>query len=142
MRLDKLLAHCGFGTRKEVKQLIKNGYVKVNGEVIKKDKHHEAEDCGHIAEPAHNERLTDSTQNRINRQQRQNGDRDQNTLAYAGNSAFSDDINKTKNDAEKIPCKNAVIRNPVRIASITPLGGIQREGEHKLMHIVRQHQKK
>ena len=40
MRLDKLLAHCGFGTRKEVKQLIKNGYVKVNGEVIKKDKHH------------------------------------------------------------------------------------------------------
>ena len=35
MRLDKLLAHCGFGTRKEVKQLIKNGYVKVNGEVIK-----------------------------------------------------------------------------------------------------------
>ena len=38
MRLDKLLAHCGFGTRKEVKQLIKNGYVKVNGEVIKKDK--------------------------------------------------------------------------------------------------------
>lgn len=40
MRLDKLLAHCGFGTRKEVKTLIKNGYVKVNGEVIKKDKHH------------------------------------------------------------------------------------------------------
>ena len=40
MRLDKLLAHCGFGTRKEVKTLIKNGYVKVNGEVIKKDKYH------------------------------------------------------------------------------------------------------
>ena len=40
MRLDKLLVHWGFGTHKEVKQLIKNGYVKVNGEVIKKDKHH------------------------------------------------------------------------------------------------------
>ena len=40
MRLDKLLAHCGFGTLKEVKTLIKNGYVKVNGEVIKKDKYH------------------------------------------------------------------------------------------------------
>lgn len=40
MRLDKLLAHCGFGTRKEVKQLIKNGFVKVNGEIIKKDKQH------------------------------------------------------------------------------------------------------
>jgi len=38
MRLDKLLAHCGFGTRKEVKDLIKKGFVKVNGEVIKKDK--------------------------------------------------------------------------------------------------------
>lgn len=38
MRLDKLLAHCGFGTRKEVKELIKKGYVCVNEEVIKKDK--------------------------------------------------------------------------------------------------------
>lgn len=38
MRLDKLLAHSGFGTRKEVKELIKQGYVSVNGETIKKDK--------------------------------------------------------------------------------------------------------
>lgn len=38
MRLDKLLAHSGFGTRKEVKDLIKKGYVTVNDIVIKKDK--------------------------------------------------------------------------------------------------------
>ncbi len=31
MRLDKLLAHSGFGTRKEVKKLIKDGEVTVNG---------------------------------------------------------------------------------------------------------------
>ena len=35
MRLDKLLAHTGFGTRKEVKKIIRDGYVQVNGEVIK-----------------------------------------------------------------------------------------------------------
>lgn len=40
MRLDKLLAHSGYGTRKEVKELIKKGYVSVNGELIKKDKTH------------------------------------------------------------------------------------------------------
>lgn len=33
MRLDKLLAHMGYGTRKECKQLIKSGYVLVNGVV-------------------------------------------------------------------------------------------------------------
>ena len=38
MRLDKLLAHCGFGTRKEVKDLIKKGYVIVNNNIVKKDK--------------------------------------------------------------------------------------------------------
>lgn len=38
MRLDKLLAHTGFGTRKEVKELIKKGYVTVNDEIVKKDK--------------------------------------------------------------------------------------------------------
>lgn len=37
MRLDKYLAHCGYGTRKEVKKLIKNKQVKVNGAIIKKD---------------------------------------------------------------------------------------------------------
>lgn len=40
MRLDKILAHSGFGTRKEVKDLIKKGYVSVNGQIIKKDKYH------------------------------------------------------------------------------------------------------
>lgn len=40
MRLDKLLAHCGFGTRKEVKDIIKKGYVTVNGIIVKKDKTH------------------------------------------------------------------------------------------------------
>ena len=29
MRLDKLLSHCGYGTRKEVKQLIRKGHVMV-----------------------------------------------------------------------------------------------------------------
>ncbi|MBR2825267.1 MAG: rRNA pseudouridine synthase [Solobacterium sp.] len=34
MRLDKYLSDCGLGTRKEVKKLIREGIVKVNGEVI------------------------------------------------------------------------------------------------------------
>ena len=37
MRLDKLLAHCGVGSRKEVKQLIRKGHIQVNGHIIKKD---------------------------------------------------------------------------------------------------------
>lgn len=40
MRLDKLLAHSGYGTRKEVKDIIKKGFVVVNGKVQKKDKTH------------------------------------------------------------------------------------------------------
>lgn len=40
MRLDKLLAHCNYGTRKEVKDIIKKGYVTVNDKVVKKDKEH------------------------------------------------------------------------------------------------------
>ena len=35
MRLDKLLAHTGFVTRKEVKKIIKDGYIEVNGKIIK-----------------------------------------------------------------------------------------------------------
>ena len=35
MRLDKLLAEGGFGTRSQVKRLIKKGHVEVNGEVVK-----------------------------------------------------------------------------------------------------------
>lgn len=37
MRLDKLLANYGIGTRKEVKAYIRKGFVEVNGEVVKKD---------------------------------------------------------------------------------------------------------
>lgn len=37
MRLDKLLAHSQYGTRKEVKELIRKGYVEVNGEIIRND---------------------------------------------------------------------------------------------------------
>lgn len=35
MRLDKLLSNMGFGSRKEVKQLLKKGVVRVNAEAIK-----------------------------------------------------------------------------------------------------------
>lgn len=35
MRLDKLLAHSGIGTRKEVKKLIKKGIITVNGQIAK-----------------------------------------------------------------------------------------------------------
>ena len=34
MRLDKMLAHSGYGSRKEVKEYIRKGYVMVNGEVV------------------------------------------------------------------------------------------------------------
>ena len=36
MRLDKYLSHMGFGTRNDVKKLIKNGWVTINDETIKK----------------------------------------------------------------------------------------------------------
>lgn len=37
MRLDKYLAHAGYGTRSEVKKIIQKGLVEVNGVIIKKD---------------------------------------------------------------------------------------------------------
>lgn len=37
MRLDKMLSNLGYGSRKEVKQLIRKGRVKVNHTIIKKD---------------------------------------------------------------------------------------------------------
>ena len=40
MRLDKFLSHAGAGTRKEVKQMIRKGFVTINGEVCKKDDCH------------------------------------------------------------------------------------------------------
>lgn len=40
MRIDKLLANAGYGSRKEVKKVLRKGAVSVNGEVIKDPKHH------------------------------------------------------------------------------------------------------
>ena len=37
IRLDKLLAHSGYGSRKDVKELIRKGYVTVNEVVVKND---------------------------------------------------------------------------------------------------------
>lgn len=37
LRLDKMLAHCGYGSRKDVKNLIRKGEVIVNGQIIKND---------------------------------------------------------------------------------------------------------
>ena len=45
MRLDKFLSHTGFGSRKEVRLLIKKSLVKVNGEKVK--------DIGHILNLKH-----------------------------------------------------------------------------------------
>lgn len=38
MRIDKLLAHSGLGTRKEVKKLLKTSIVEINGETVKDPK--------------------------------------------------------------------------------------------------------
>ncbi len=40
MRVDKLLANLGYGSRKEVKQFLKSGQVKINGSVVKDAKEH------------------------------------------------------------------------------------------------------
>ena len=48
MRLDKMLAHSGYGTRKEVKELIRKGFVLVNGEVIINDDYKVDEDNDEI----------------------------------------------------------------------------------------------
>lgn len=40
MRLDKYLAHANAGSRKEVKQMIRKGFVEINGVVCKKDDVH------------------------------------------------------------------------------------------------------
>ncbi|MFB3165582.1 pseudouridine synthase [Neobacillus sp. 179-C4.2 HS] len=40
MRIDKMLANLGFGSRKEVKQLLKSGAVKVDDVVVKDPKQH------------------------------------------------------------------------------------------------------
>jgi 16S rRNA pseudouridine516 synthase len=40
MRIDKMLANLGYGSRKEVKGLLKKGGVKINGEIVKDAKEH------------------------------------------------------------------------------------------------------
>lgn len=40
MRIDKVLSNLGYGSRKDVKKLLKDGAVKVNNEIIKDAKHH------------------------------------------------------------------------------------------------------
>ncbi len=40
MRLDKFLASCGIGSRKEIKQLLKCGTVRVNGKIAKDPSNH------------------------------------------------------------------------------------------------------
>jgi 16S rRNA pseudouridine516 synthase len=40
MRIDKMLANLGFGSRKEVKQLLKGGAVTINGKILKDAKEH------------------------------------------------------------------------------------------------------
>ena len=35
MRLDKLLSNSGYGSRKEVKKMLKNGAVRVNDQLVK-----------------------------------------------------------------------------------------------------------
>lgn len=44
MRLDKYLAHMGFGTRSKVKTLIKQGFVRIDDQVIKRPEHKVGED--------------------------------------------------------------------------------------------------
>lgn len=48
MRLDKLLAHSGLGTRKEVKKLLKKKIVEVNEEVVTDPKVHVDLDVDHV----------------------------------------------------------------------------------------------
>lgn len=48
MRLDKLLAHSGLGTRKEVKKILKSGLVSVNDEIVKEPKLHVDPEKDHV----------------------------------------------------------------------------------------------
>ncbi|MED1712155.1 pseudouridine synthase [Bacillus paralicheniformis] len=54
MRLDKLLSNSGYGSRKEVKKMLKNGAVRVNDQLIKDAKEHvdpESDDITVYGEP-------------------------------------------------------------------------------------------
>ena len=43
MRLDKMLAHLGYGSRKEAKKIIRAGWVLVNDELVRDDDFHVSE---------------------------------------------------------------------------------------------------
>lgn len=55
MRIDKLLANVGYGSRKEVKSLLKSGAVIVNEQVVKDAKAHVHPEVDHVT--VHNERV-------------------------------------------------------------------------------------
>lgn len=60
MRLDKMLSHLGYGSRKEVKNLIRKGYVMVNGVPVFDDDtkvNEEEDDILCLGESVHYERL-------------------------------------------------------------------------------------
>ena len=48
MRLDKLLSNMGYGTRKDVRQLLKNGAVRINDQVEKKSSVHVNTEVDHV----------------------------------------------------------------------------------------------
>lgn len=48
MRLDKILAHLGYGSRKDVKKIIRAGHVLVNGETLRDDDAHVDPDIDEI----------------------------------------------------------------------------------------------
>ncbi|KMY51319.1 pseudouridine synthase [Peribacillus loiseleuriae] len=55
MRIDKLLANVGYGSRKEVKSLLKSGAVIVNEQVVKDAKAHVDPEVDHVT--VHNEQV-------------------------------------------------------------------------------------
>lgn len=48
MRIDKLLAHAGFGTRKDVKKIIREKRVEINGDIVRSDKTQVNPETDHI----------------------------------------------------------------------------------------------
>ena len=53
MRLDKLISNCGFGSRKEVKAIMKQGLVTVDGQVVKKPEVHIDPTCQKVCVGEH-----------------------------------------------------------------------------------------
>ncbi|MDR2166972.1 MAG: rRNA pseudouridine synthase [Clostridiales bacterium] len=53
MRLDKLIANCGFGSRKEAKALCKKGLVTVDGVVVRRSEAHIDPECNRVCVGEH-----------------------------------------------------------------------------------------